>query len=66
MRNVLAHAGRSHRRLVPAWIGTALAEADAKRARRQWRTVADQLRPKVPKLAALMDIAEEDVLAFMA
>ena len=27
--------------------------------------VADQLRPKVPKLAALMDAAEEDVLAYM-
>jgi transposase-like protein len=28
--------------------------------------VADQLRPKVPKLASLMDSAEEDVLAYMA
>jgi transposase-like protein len=28
--------------------------------------VADQLRPKVPKLAALMDEAEADVLAFMS
>jgi Transposase, Mutator family len=26
---------------------------------------ADQLRPKVPKLAALMDEAEDDVLAYM-
>ena len=31
----------------------------------QWRSVADQLRPKVPKLAALMDEAEPDVLAYM-
>src|SRR5689334_14603540 len=28
MRNVLAHAGKGHRRLVSAWIGTAFAEAD--------------------------------------
>ena len=42
------------------------AEADAEGAKRQWRTVADQLRPRVPKLATLMDAAEEDVLAFMA
>src|SRR5689334_25430871 len=28
--------------------------------------VADQLRPKVPKLATLMDSAEEDVLAYMS
>ena len=31
----------------------------------QWRQVADNLRPKVEKLAALMDAAEADVLAFM-
>jgi transposase-like protein len=65
-RNALAHAGKSQRRIVSAWIGTAYAEADAEGAKRQWRTVADQLRPKVPKLAALMDSAEEDVLAYMA
>ena len=34
-------------------------------ARQQWRRVADQLRPKVPKLATLMDEAEPDVLAYM-
>jgi transposase-like protein len=56
----------TQRRIVSAWIGTAYAEADAEGAKRQWRTVADQLRPKVPKLAALMDSAEEDVLAYMA
>jgi transposase-like protein len=64
-RNALAHAGKTHRRLVSAWVGTAYAEPDAERARRQWRTVADQLRPNVPKLATLMDAAEEDVLAYM-
>jgi len=35
-------------------------------AKQQWRRVADQLRPKVPKLAALMDEAETDVLAYMS
>jgi transposase-like protein len=66
MRNVLAHAGRSHRRLVSAWIATAFAETDAEAARKQWRTVADQIRPRVPKLAKLMDEAEADVLAYMS
>ena len=66
MRNVLAHSGRNHRRVVAAWIGTAFAEADAEAARKQWRSVADQLRPRVPKLAVIMDGAEADVLAFMA
>ena len=45
MRNVLAHAGKGHRRLVSAWIATAFAEARADAARRQWRSVADKLRP---------------------
>ena len=65
MRTATAHAGKSQRRLVAAWIGTAFAEADAPAAHAQWRRVADQIRPKVPKLAALMDAAEEDVLAYM-
>jgi putative transposase len=66
MRNVLAHAGKSGRRVVAAFIATAFAQEDAEMARTQWRQVADQLRPKVPKLAALMDQAEADVLAFMS
>jgi len=65
MRNVLAHAGRSGRRVVSAFIATAFAQDDAEAARQQWRRVADQLRPKVPKLATLMDTAEPDVLAYM-
>ncbi len=65
MRNATAHAGKTQRRIVSAWIGTAFAEADAPAAPAQWRTVADQLRPRVPRLAALMDAAEHDVLAYM-
>ena len=61
----MAHAGKTQRRIVSAWIGTAYAQEDAAAAHTQWRTVADQLRPKVPKLAALMDAAEADVLAYM-
>ncbi len=66
MRNVLAYAGRQGRRVVAAFIGTAFVQDDAEAARAQWRQVADQLRPKVPKLAALMDDAETDVLTFMS
>jgi len=65
MRNVLAHAGKSGRRVVSAFIGTAFAQNDAAAASQQWRRVADQLRPKIPKLARLMDEAEPDVLAYM-
>ena len=66
MRNVLAHAGKSGRRVVSAFIATAFAQNDPQAARQQWRRVADQLRGSVPKLAALMDQAEPDVLAYMS
>ena len=66
MRNVLAHAGRQGRRVVAAFIATAFAQNSAETAKQQWRLVADQIRPKVPKLAALMDEAETDVLAYMS
>ena len=65
MRNALAYAGKTQRRIVSAWIGTAFAQGDAAAARKQWRDVADQARPRVPRLAALMDDAEADVLAYM-
>ena len=63
MRNVLAHAGRSGRRVVSAFIAAAFAQNDATAAKQQWRRVADQLRPKAPKLPTLMDEAGTDVLA---
>ena len=64
-RNLLAHAGRHGRRVVSAFVATAFAQEDADSAKAQWRQVADQLRPKVPKLEVLMDEAEHDVLAYM-
>ncbi len=65
MRNALAHAGKSGRRVVSAFIATAFAQDTPEAASTQWRNVADQIRPKVPKLATLMDSAEQDVLAYM-
>src|SRR5260370_2846955 len=65
MRNALAYAGKTQRRLVTASVVTAFAQDDAAAARKQWREVADQARPRVPKLAALMDDAETDVLAYI-
>jgi transposase-like protein len=65
MRNALAHAGKSGRRVVSAFIATAFAQETPEAASTQWRSVADQIRPKVPKLANLMDDAENDVLAYM-
>ena len=65
MRNALAHAGKSGRRVVSAFIATAFAQETPEAASQQWRSVADQVRAKVPKLATLMDEAETDVLTYM-
>jgi putative transposase len=66
MRNALADAGKSGRRVVSAFIATALAQDSAEAAKAQWRKVAGQLRPKLPKLSAFMDEAEDNVLAYMS
>ena len=52
--------------MVAAALRQAFLQADLATARQTWRQVADQLRPRWPKLAALMDDSEHDVLAFMA
>jgi putative transposase len=65
LRTALAHAGKGQRQMVLALINTVFAQDTHEAAIEQWRAVADQLRTKFPKLAALMDDAESDVLAFM-
>jgi putative transposase len=64
IRNALAYAGKGQRQMVLALINTVFAQDSAEAASAQWRVVADQLRGKFPKLAAMMDDAEPDVLAF--
>src|SRR5579863_23333 len=66
LRNALAHPGKGQRQMVLALINTVFAQDTHEAALEQWRVVADQLRAKFPKLAALMDDAESDVLAFMS
>jgi hypothetical protein len=58
--------GKNGRRIVSAFIATAFTRATSAAASTQWRKVADQLHPKLPKLAALMDGSEPDVLAYMS
>ena len=48
-----------------ACIGCATPWPNAEAAHQTWRHVADQLRLRWPKLAALMDDSEHDVLAYM-
>lgn len=64
LRNALAYANKGQRQAVFAVINTIFAQDSAESASAQWRIVSDQLREKFPKLASMMDAAEQDVLAF--
>ena len=65
-RNALAHVPKGQQAMASAALRQAFLQPDHAGARQTWRHVADQLRPRWPKLGALMDEAEEDVLAYMS
>ena len=64
MRSALAHVGKGQQAVVAAALRQAFLQADEAAAHQVWRQVADQLRPRWSKLAALMDESEHDVLAY--
>ena len=66
MRNALAHVPKGQHTVVAAAIRQAFTQPDQKGAQKAWRHVADQLRPRWPKLSVLMNDSEPDVLAYMA
>jgi transposase-like protein len=66
MRSALAHVPKGQQTMVAAALRQAFLQADPEAARQTWRQVADQLRPRWPKLADLMDDSEHDVLGYMA
>jgi putative transposase len=66
MRNALAHVPKGQQTVVAAALRQAFLQADQAGARQVWRRLADQLRPRWPKLAALLDESEDDVLAYLA
>jgi transposase-like protein len=66
VRNALALVPKSAAQLVAATIRTVFAQPEPEMARQQWRQVADGFRSRYPKLAALLDGAEADVLAYLA
>jgi transposase-like protein len=66
MRNALSLVPKAAQQMVGATIRTVFAQPDAKSAREQWRRVSDGFRCRFPKLACLMEEAEEDVLAYSA
>jgi putative transposase len=66
MRNALAHVPKGQHTMVAAALRQAFLQPDQEAARQAWRQLADQLRPRWPKLSGLMDDSEHDVLAYMA
>jgi len=66
VRNALALVPKSAQQMVAATIRTVFFQPDAASARETWRKVADTFRGRYPKLAELLDAAEDDVLAYLA
>ncbi len=64
MRNALSLVPKAAQQMVGATIRTVFAQPDAQSAHEQWRRVADGFRSRFPKLANLMDEAEEDMLSY--
>jgi len=65
VRNALALVPKSAAEVVAASIRTVFVQPDAYHSREQWRRVADGFQARFPRLTALMDEAEEDVLAYL-
>ncbi len=66
LRNALALVPKAAQEMVAATIRTVFVQPDPAAAREQWRKVADGFRHRFPRLAALLDEAEDDVLAYLA
>jgi putative transposase len=66
MRYALTDVSRGQHTVVAAAIRQAFEQPDRKHTSETWHKVAEQLGPRWPKLADLMDASEHDVLAYMS
>jgi len=66
VRNALAYVPKSAAQMVAATIRTVFVQPDEASAREQWRRVIDTFQARFPRLATLLDAAEDDVLAYLA
>lgn len=66
VRNALALVPKAAQQLVAATIRTVFAQPEAEMARQTWHQIADGFRARYPKLAALLEAAEADVLAYLS
>ena len=65
MRNALSYVAKVQQSMVAAALRQAFIQPDRAQASQTLRHVADQLRPKWPKLAAFIDDSETDVLSHL-
>lgn len=65
VRNALALVPKAAQQLVAATIRTVFAQPEPAMARQTWRTVADGFRLRYPRVADLLDDAEDEVLAYL-
>jgi putative transposase len=65
MRNALSYVPKTQQSMVAAALRQAFLQPDRAQASAMLRHVADQLRPKWPKLAAFIDDSETDVLSYL-
>ncbi|TXR51588.1 transposase, partial [Quadrisphaera setariae] len=63
-RNLLAHVAKADGEVVTAAYRTVFAQPTAAGVQSQWDSVAATFQATHPKVAAVMDAAREDVLAF--
>lgn len=66
MRNVHGKVSKAQQGVVTAAVRTIFAQPDAAAAKEQLRRVADTLETKHPQVAAMLEEAEADILAYMA
>lgn len=66
MRNLLVCVPKAQQGMVAAAVRQVFTQTDPAAAHGLWRQVADQLRGRFPRVAALMEEAEDDVLAYLA
>jgi putative transposase len=66
VRDVLGIVPKSAQQMVAATIRTVFVQPDSAAARHTWRTVADSFRGRFPRVAQLMDEAEDEVLAYLS
>jgi transposase-like protein len=66
LRDMLGHVGKAQQPLVSGAIRQLFHAADGDEARERLGQVADQLARPAPKVAELLEAAEDDLLAFYA